>query len=167
MDTAVDGIITLDDAGVVESMNPAAERIFGYATDAVIGRDVEMLLPDPGRPEYDSGLSSYLRTGAPPIIGAIREVHGRRKDGTVFPMELAVSESHFDSRRLFTGIVRDITEYKGAVAERTRLLGELEAERGPAQHPARQRPDRFRLLRPRAALRPAQPGPGRVQRLAG
>jgi PAS domain S-box-containing protein len=86
-------------------------------------------MPDPDRDEYDGTLESYLRSGEPRIIGTIRQVHGRRKDGSIFPMELAVSESHLGARRLFTGIVRDITDYKLAVAERTRLLGELEAER--------------------------------------
>ena len=129
VDTAVDGIITIDDQGVVESMNPAAERIFGHAHDEVVGRPFGLLMPDPDRDEYDGYLESYLRSGEPRIIGTIRQVHGRRKDGSIFPMELAVSESRLGTRRIFTGIVRDITEYKLAVAERTRLLGELEAER--------------------------------------
>ena len=129
VDTAVNGIITMDDRGIVESMNPAAERIFGHAHDEVVGRGFAMLMPEPDRDEYDGYLESYLRSGEPRIIGTIREVHGRRKDGSIFPMELAVSESRLGDRRLFTGIVRDITEYKRAVAERTRLLGELEAER--------------------------------------
>jgi PAS domain S-box-containing protein len=129
VDTAVDGIITMDESGMVESMNQAAERIFGYAHEEVVGRDIAMLMPEPDRAEHDTHLDSYLRTGVPRIIGTIREVHGRRKDGSIFPMELAVSESHLGMRRIFTGIVRDITEFKRAVAERTRLLGELEAER--------------------------------------
>ncbi len=129
VDTAVDGIITLDEAGVVESMNPAAERIFGYAHEEVIGRRFDLMMPGPDRDEYDGEFESYLRLGAPAIMGTIREVHGRRKDGTVFPMELAISESRLGTRRIFTGIVRDITAYKRAVAERTALLGELEAER--------------------------------------
>ena len=129
VDTAVDGIITIDERGIIESMNPAAERIFGHAHHEVVGRDIAMLMPDPDRDEYDGYLESYLRSGQPRIIGTIREVHGRRKDGSIFPMELAVSESRLGARRIFTGIVRDITEYKRAVEERTRLLGELEAER--------------------------------------
>ncbi len=129
VDTAVDGIVTLDEGGVVESMNPAAERIFGYDRAEVIGRGFGLLMPGPESDEYDGGLASYLKSGEPPIIGTIREVHGRRRDGSIFPMELAVSESRLGDRRIFTGILRDITEYKRAVAERTRLLGELEAER--------------------------------------
>ena len=129
VDTAVDGIFTMDDRGIVESMNPAAERIFGRAHEEVVGRGFSVLMPEPDADEYDGTLESYLRTGEPTIIGTIRQVHGRRKDGSVFPMELAVSESRLGMRRLFTGIVRDITEYNRAVAERVRLLGELEAER--------------------------------------
>ena len=129
VDTAVDGIITMDEGGIIESMNPAAERIFGHAHEEVVGRGIAMLMPEPYLSEHDGYLESYLRSGQPQIIGTIREVHGRRKDGSVFPMELAVSESRLGARRLFTGIVRDITEYKRAVEERTRLLAELGAER--------------------------------------
>src|SRR5262249_7538623 len=116
VDTAVDGIITMDERGVVESMNPAAERIFGYGHREVVGRDVAMLMPAPDSAEHDGYLESYPRSGSPKITGTIREVHGRRKDGSVFPMELALSESYLGARRLFTGIVRDITEFKRAVA---------------------------------------------------
>ena len=129
VNTAVDGIITLDERGIIESMNPAAERIFGHAHEEVVGRGIAMLMPEPYLSEHDGYLESYLRSGEPKIIGTIREVHGRRKDGSVFPMELAVSESRLGDRRIFTGIVRDITEFKRAVEERSRLLAELEAER--------------------------------------
>jgi PAS domain S-box-containing protein len=129
VDTAVDGIITLDEHGIIESMNPAAERIFGHPHHEVVGRGIAMLMPEPYLSEHDGYLESYLRSGQPKIIGTIREVHGRRKDGSVFPMELAVSESRIGARRIFTGIVRDITEFKRAVEERTRLLAELGAER--------------------------------------
>ncbi len=129
VNTAVNGILTMDDRGVVETMNPAAERIFGYRHDEVVGRGIAMLLPGPSRDEHDDSLESYLRSGSPAIIGAIREVHGRRKDGSVFPMEMAVSESRLGDRRIFTGIVRDISEFKRAVEERTRFLAELQAER--------------------------------------
>jgi PAS domain S-box-containing protein len=129
VDTAVDGIITLDEGGIIESMNPAAERIFGHAHEEVVGRRFDVLMPGPDRDEYDGYLASYLRSGEPRIMGTIRQVHGRRKDGSIFPMELAVSESRLGARRIFTGIVRDITEYRRAVEERTRFLGELQAER--------------------------------------
>jgi PAS domain S-box-containing protein len=112
VDTAVDGIITIDENGIVESMNLAAERLFGFGRDEVIGSNVKMLMPEPYRAEHDGYLVAYLTTGQKRIIGSGREVIGRRKDGSTFPMELAVSETRLGLRRIFTGIVRDITERK-------------------------------------------------------
>jgi PAS domain S-box-containing protein len=112
VDTAVDGIITIDENGIVESMNLAAERLFGFGRDEVIGANVKMLMPEPYRDEHDGYLAAYLTTGQKRIIGSGREVVGRRKDGSTFPMELAVSETRLGTRRIFTGIVRDITERK-------------------------------------------------------
>jgi len=129
VDTAVDGIITIDERGIVESMNPAAERIFGYTHQEVVGKNVAMLMADPERGDHDQYLENYLRTGQQRIIGTIREVRGRRNDGSIFPMELAVSETRLGLRRIFTGIVRDITELKKAALERLQLLTELQAER--------------------------------------
>ncbi len=111
-ETAVDGIIVISAGGIVEQMNPAAERIFGYAAAEVIGSNVSMLMPQPYRDEHDSYLSNYLRTRDPKIIGIGREVTGLRKDGQTFPMDLAVSEVRLQDRTLFTGIVRDISERK-------------------------------------------------------
>jgi PAS domain S-box-containing protein len=108
----VDGIITIDERGNIESYNPAAQKIFGYAREQVLGRNVKMLMPEPYHAEHDGYLENYLSTGRPKIIGIGREVIGKRKNGSVFPMELAVSEFHISQRRYFTGIVRDITERK-------------------------------------------------------
>src|SRR5918999_1225696 len=108
----VDGIITIDERGNIESYNPAAQKIFGYAREEVLGRNVKMLMPEPYHTEHDGYLENYLSTGRPKIIGIGREVIGKRKNGGVFPMELAVSEFHISQRRYFTGIVRDITERK-------------------------------------------------------
>jgi PAS domain S-box-containing protein len=110
LETTVDGIVTIDERGIIESFNPAAERIFGYAAAEVIGQNVGILMPPEYREQHDTYLQSYLDTGRGKIIGIGREVPGQRKNGTVFPMDLAVSEVKLLRRRLFTGIVRDVQE---------------------------------------------------------
>jgi PAS domain S-box-containing protein len=110
--TMVDGVITIDERGMVDSMNPAAERLFGYSASEVFGRNVKMLMPEPYKSEHDEYLGNYMRTGVAKIIGIGREVVGRRKNGSTFPMDLAVSEVLMGPRRLFTGIVRDLTDRK-------------------------------------------------------
>ncbi|MGB8342445.1 MAG: PAS domain S-box protein, partial [Chthoniobacterales bacterium] len=110
VETAVDGIITIDHRGIVETINPAAERIFGYSASEVIGHNVSMLMPEPYRSEHDGYIEHYYKTGERRIIGIGREVRGRRKDGTEFPMDLAVSATDVGQRGIFTGLVRDITE---------------------------------------------------------
>ncbi len=112
LETAVDGIITIDEHGEVESFNPASERLFGYAKHEVIGQNIKMLMPPPYRGAHDSYLANYLKTGEKKIIGIGREVVGQRKDGSTFPMHLSVSEARLGERRLFTGIVHDLTEQK-------------------------------------------------------
>ena len=112
LETAVEGIITIDDRGTIESFNPAAEKIFGYPAREAVGQNITLLMPAPFRQEHDGYLASYRRTGHAKIIGIGREVVGQRKDGTVFPMDLSVSEVRLAQRRMFTGFVRDITERK-------------------------------------------------------
>jgi PAS domain S-box-containing protein len=109
LQTAVDGIITIDERGIVASFNPAAERLFGYTAGEVIGQNVRILMPSPYQEEHDGYLARYLRTGESHIIGIGREVRARRRDGTTFPVALAVSEMHLDGRRMFTGMVHDLT----------------------------------------------------------
>lgn len=124
-ETAVDAIITIDDHGRLERLNPAAERMFGYAEAEVAGNNVSMLMPSPHREGHDNYLARYLQTGERNIIGKGREVAGLRKDGTVFPMDLTVTEMRLDGRRMFTGMVRDITERKLAEAKNRRLMDEI------------------------------------------
>jgi PAS domain S-box-containing protein len=133
VETAVEGIITIDERGVVESLNPAACRIFGYAPEEIVGRNVGILMLSSDQKNHEVDLANYLRTGHAKIIGIGRELEGQRKDGTLFPMELSVSEVRLGDRRLFTGLIRDISERREleqAVAtaseqERTRIAREL------------------------------------------
>jgi PAS domain S-box-containing protein len=112
IETTVDGIVTIDEDRRIESFNLAAERMFGYRAADVIGRNVSILMPEPAASEHDGYVRRYLAGGAPRIIGIGREVQGRRADGTVFPLDLAISEARFGTRRLFVGLTRDITERK-------------------------------------------------------
>ncbi len=112
VETAVDAIITADQRGVINTFNPAAERIFQFKPAEVIGRNVSMLMPEPYHSEHDRYLQNYLRTGRAKIIGIGREVVGRRKDGSTFPMYLAVGEQVHGQRHFFTAIIRDISERK-------------------------------------------------------
>ena len=112
LETAVEGIITIDERGIIESFNPSAEKIFGYTAREAIGQNVKLLMPAPYRREHDGYLKNYHQSGHAKIIGIGREVIGQRKDGTAFPMDLSVSEVKLANRRMFTGFVRDITERK-------------------------------------------------------
>lgn len=116
VETAVDGIVVIDSNGAIEAFNRAAENLFGYTAAEVNGQNVRILMPQPFHDEHDRYLENYLRTGRPKVIGIGREVTGLRKDGTTFPMELSVGDTRLGSRRLFTGIIRDISERKRAEA---------------------------------------------------
>jgi two-component system sensor kinase FixL len=109
IDSAVDGIVVIDEHGRIEAFNPAAERLFGHEEQEVLGRNVTMLMPSPYREEHDSYLSRYLATGHAKIIGAGREVRGLRKDGSSFPLHLSVGEITIEGERKFTGILHDLT----------------------------------------------------------
>lgn len=126
LDSAVDGIVTIDDRGIIQSANPAALRLFEYTSDELTGRNIKMLMPSPYCDEHDMYLANYLATGNAKIIGSGREVEGRRKDGTTFPMYLSVGEFKLGSRRLFSGIVHDLNELRQAEQAATRLGRVLE-----------------------------------------
>ncbi len=124
--TAVDGIITISDRGVIESLNPATCKIFGYDMSEMLGQNIAMLMPSPHKEGHDTYINNYLTTGNKKIIGIGREVLGKKRDGSMFPFWLAVSEVHLGGKRLFTGIVHDMTEQKKAEAELLQLNQELE-----------------------------------------
>ena len=110
VESAVDGIVVIDDRGRIEAFNPGARRLFGYDEAEVLGRNVNMLMPAPYHEEHDAYLQRYLETGHKKIIGIGREVIGKRKDGTTFPLHLSVGEMVFAGERKFTGILHDLTE---------------------------------------------------------
>lgn len=112
LNTMVEALITIDDMGMVESFNPAAEKMLGYRAEEVIGENISMLMPEPYASEHDGYLKHYKETGEARILGIGREAEARRSDGSVFPIELAVSEMWLGKKRMFSGIVRDITERK-------------------------------------------------------
>jgi two-component system, LuxR family, sensor kinase FixL len=130
--SAVDGIIVIDSHGRIESINPAAERLFGYREADVIGRNVNLLMPSPYHEEHDGYLARYLQTGKAKIIGSGREVTGRRADGTTFPLHLSVGEMSLAGERKFTGILHDLSarvRMEEQLREREALarLGEMAA----------------------------------------
>ncbi|HZL42539.1 MAG TPA: PAS domain S-box protein [Verrucomicrobiae bacterium] len=127
LETAVEGIITIDERGLMETVNPAVEKLFGYGAGELIGRNVSMLMPAPYREEHDGYLDNYRRSGHAKIIGIGREVSARRKDGSVFPIDLSVSEVRLANRRLFTGFIRDITPRRDSEAQLKLLSEALES----------------------------------------
>jgi two-component system, LuxR family, sensor kinase FixL len=114
IEAALDAIVVIDGHGTIRSVNQATERVFGYALDELAGRNVKILMPEPYTGAHDGYLANYLRTGQKKIIGIGREVEGRRKDGSVFPMDLLVGEAQADGETIFVGIIRDITRRKAA-----------------------------------------------------
>jgi len=129
LDNMDEGIVVISETGMIEMSNPAAERLFGYRSEEVVGKNVSMLMPEPYHSEHDGYLANYLRTGQAKIIGRGREVTAKRSDGSVFPMDLRISEFSLEGRRQFIGSIRDITERKRAQDEILRLNASLE-ERG-------------------------------------
>lgn len=130
LNTTVDGIITIDASGTVLSVNPAVEEVFGYRMEEMVGQKVTMLMGEPDRSAHKGYLDHYLKTGEAKVIGMGREVVAVKKDGTPIPVELAVSEFQLEGRRMFTGVLRDLSERKRLEEQLTRssklaALGEL------------------------------------------
>jgi two-component system sensor kinase FixL len=125
LDTVPDAMIVIDEQGSIQSFSSAAQRLFGYSEAEVLGRNVKILMPSPYREEHDGYLSRYLATGERRIIGIGRVVVGLRRDGSTFPMELAVGEMHSSDRRYFTGFIRDLTERQQTEARLQELQAEL------------------------------------------
>ncbi|MCA9039580.1 MAG: PAS domain S-box protein [Planctomycetaceae bacterium] len=112
LETAVDAIIMIDQFGHIAEFNPAAERMFGYKIEEVLGKNINMLMPSPHQEKHDGYLQNYLQTGLRKIIGIGREVQALRKDGTLFDIDLSVAELTLNGQTYFTGIIKDITERK-------------------------------------------------------
>jgi len=125
LQTVPDAMIVINESGIIQSFSVAAERLFGYGPDEVVGRNVKMLMPSPYRESHDGYLERYLRTGERRIIGIGRVVVGERKDGSTFPMELAVGEMRSAEERYFTGFIRDLTERQKTEARLQELQTEL------------------------------------------
>ena len=124
LETAVDAIVVVDAQGRIQLANPALERLFGYSSAELLGQNVSMLMPSPDREEHDGHIRRYLASGVKHIIGTGREVAAQHKDGTIFPVSIAVSEMHFDGERSFTGIIHDLTRRK-RIEARLREQSEL------------------------------------------
>jgi two-component system sensor kinase FixL len=125
LETVPDAMIVIDEQGIMQDFSVAAERLFGYAAPDVLGRNVKILMPSPYREQHDSYIARYLQTGERRIIGIGRVVVGERKDGSTFPMELAIGEMKSGNRRYFTGFIRDLTERQKTEARLQELQTEL------------------------------------------
>jgi two-component system sensor kinase FixL len=125
LETVPDAMIVIDERGIMQSFSAAAQRLFGYTPEEVVGKNIKMMMPSPYRENHDGYLDRYLRTGERRIIGIGRVVVGERKDGSTFPMELAVGEMQSGNRRYFTGFIRDLTERQKTEARLQELQSEL------------------------------------------
>ncbi|SHM32132.1 PAS domain-containing sensor histidine kinase [Flavobacterium saccharophilum] len=132
IENAIDGIITINEKGIVESINPSACRLFLYNPEEVIGKNISVLMPSPDREKHDSYIESYKSSGIPHIIGHDRDVLGRKKDGNIFPFRLGVSEVKFEGERIFAGFIHDMSNQKEAenrLMQYTQHLEELVKDR--------------------------------------
>jgi PAS domain S-box-containing protein len=124
LQTAVGAIVIIDDGGLIRTVNPATQKLFGYSENELVGQNVSVLMPEPFRSRHDGYIRHHLETGERKIIGIGRQVMGRRKAGAIFPMHLSVSTFTADGRRYFTGIVHDLSDQHGTGALREQALFE-------------------------------------------
>jgi PAS domain S-box-containing protein len=124
IDGVADAIVTIDETGVIQTVNKSVDTMFGYTAEELIGASVSMLMPEPHHSQHDNYIQNYLRTGVAKIIGIGREVEAARKDGSKFPVELRVSEIHHRDERLFIGFIRDLREKRMLEARLRRLHGD-------------------------------------------
>ncbi|MDB5156630.1 MAG: fixL 3 [Mucilaginibacter sp.] len=123
---AIDGIITIDERGKIESINPSACKLFEYVPEEVVGKNVSILMPPPDKAQHDEYLARYQRTGHAHIIGVGREVVGLKKDGTVFPFRLGISEVQYSGRKIYTGFIHDLSREKEAENQLKEYAAHLE-----------------------------------------
>lgn len=121
LDVVPDAVITIDEEGAISSFSPAAEKVFGYDSSEVLGQNVKILMPDPYRQEHDGYIAHYRATGEKKIIGIGRTVEAQRKDGSIFPISLAVNEMKINGLRMFTGVVHDLSEFNRTQLESSRF----------------------------------------------
>jgi two-component system sensor kinase FixL len=132
IENAIDGIITINERGIIESINPSACKLFLYSPDEVIGQNIKILMPSPDKERHDGYIHNYIETGVPHIIGYGRDVLGRRKDGNIFPFRLGVSEVKYEGTRFFAGFIHDLSHQKEAenrLMQYTQHLEELVKDR--------------------------------------
>lgn len=126
IENAIDGIITIDDKGLIEHVNPAALKLFGFESKELVGKNVSVLMPHPDKERHDGYIKNYDNTGQKRIIGIGREVIGQRKDGSTFPFRLGVSEVKFSDRKIYTGFIHDLSKHKEDEARIKSYTEELE-----------------------------------------
>ena len=126
IDNAIDGIITIDTLGLIESINPSGCELFGYSPEELVGKNISTLMPEPDHAKHDGYLKRYNETQERHIIGTGRELKGKKKNGDVFPFRLAVSEVQYDGRIIYTGFIHDLTREKNAESQLKQYTNKLE-----------------------------------------
>jgi PAS domain S-box-containing protein len=127
LETAIDAIITINSNGNIETFNPAAEKLFGYSVEEILGKNINILMPEPYSSEHDSYLKNYEKTRIKKIIGIGRDALAKRRDGSIFPICLSVGEAEIDGKSVYVGFIHDITERKQREQELTKHRDHLQS----------------------------------------